>query len=272
MRNARGAVTNLRVILLLVLGWAGQAGATPITTFNLPVHFTANYGANSVGLPVGAQQFVGVVNVSPTAGTTVTATQGLVTRPLPFTPFTSFPTQFRSIDPFDAALTGSWSITATNGPDSAGPILTNPIPNPQLLPLALNLQVVGTGETPTVTWTLPNLTGFDVEATRIHVYDDTTDDVILNTRISGTPTQFTIPSGVMVPGVPYIFSVNLQDEETFPSFQNTLENRSTAFAQSPYLVPEPATAALLAAGLAGFGAWGSRRRHASERTVARTRA
>ena len=157
--SSRSWVTTVGMALLLgtVGGWAPLAGATPITTFDTAIQFRTNTGPNSVGLPVGDYQQVGVMNVSPTAGTVVTATQGAVVRPLPFTPFTAFPTFFRSLDPFDPSLTGTWSITATNGPDSAGPILTNAILNAQLVPLAQNLALVGGGATPTLTWTLPDL-------------------------------------------------------------------------------------------------------------------
>ena len=110
----RRTATELGLATLLVLGFAAQAGAVPITTFNSVFQFRWNIGPNSVGLPAGDRQWVGVINVAPTAGTVVTATQGAVTRPLPFTSSTTFPTQFRSLEPFDPALTGSWTITATN--------------------------------------------------------------------------------------------------------------------------------------------------------------
>jgi hypothetical protein len=257
MRKMREALTILGLILLFALSWAPLVSAAPITTFDFPVQFRWNIGPNSIGLPLGDQQFVGIINVSPTAGTAVSAAQGAVTRPLPFTPFTLFPTQFRSLDPFDPSLTGAWSITATNGPDVAGPLLTNPIANPQLLPFAQNLQVVGTGSTPTVTWALPDLTGIDVNQLRFWVSNDATDDVILNTVLPLATTAFGIPGGLLVPGVPYVFAVHLQDTEVFPLVANTLENRSTAFTQSAYFVPEPGTGALLGAGLAALA---SRRR------------
>ena len=137
MQSQRGIATKLGLFALLVLSWAAQVSAVPITTFNSAFQFRWNIGPNSVGLPPGDRQFVGILNVSPTAGTAVTATQGAVTRPLPFTPFTVFPTMFRSLEPFDPSLTGSWSITATNGPNVAGPVLTpadRESPTPALRP------------------------------------------------------------------------------------------------------------------------------------------
>jgi hypothetical protein len=119
MRKMREALTILGLILLFVLSWAPLVSAVPITTFDSAFQFRSNIGPNSVGISPGDQQFVLILNVSPTAGTVVTATQGAVTRPLPFTPFTVFPTEFRSYAPFDPSLTGSWAITATNGPQRA---------------------------------------------------------------------------------------------------------------------------------------------------------
>lgn len=260
MRKKCGTLANLGLISLVVLVCATPAGAVPITTFSGAFHFRTNNGPNSVGVQVGDYAFVTILNVSPTAGTSVSATQGAVTRPLDFAPFSVFPTQFRRTDPFDPALTGAWSITATNGPNAAGPVLTNGIPNAQLLPLAENLLLVGSGATPTLTWTLPNLTGFDIESTRIFVYNDATDDIVANPLLPGTPTQFAIPSGLLQPGVPYVFNVQLNDDESFG-----LESRSAAFTQSAYFVPEPGTAVLLGVGLTGLAASGSRLRRSASR-------
>jgi outer membrane protein assembly factor BamB len=239
MQIGLGMLAKLGLASVLAVASAAPAGAEPITAFTGAVHFRTNNGPNSVGSQVGDHVFIGILNVSPTAGTSVSATQGEVTRPVPFTPFTVFPTLFRRNDPYEPSLTGAWSISATNGPDAAGPVLTNAIPNPELLPLAENLQLTGSGATPTLSWTLPDLTGFDVESTRIFVYNDATDDIIANPLLAGTPTQFAIPSGLLVPGVPYVFAVNLNDDEAFG-----LENRSVAYTQSPYLV-DPADVDLL---------------------------
>ena len=230
MQSRRRTATQLGLSTLLVLSWAVQVSAEPITTFNEAYHFRLNIGPNSVGLPPGDRQFVGLLQVSPTAGTAVTATQGAVTRPLPATFSTIFPTTFRSLEPFDPSLTGAWSITATNGPDVAGPLLTLPIANPRLLPLAQNLQIVGTGPTPTVTWSVPDVTGIELNYLRFRVYNDLNNDGILNVFLPRTVTDFAIPAGILFPGVPYIFSVYMQDMDG---------NVSTAYTQSAYFVHEP---------------------------------
>jgi len=262
MRNRREAAAKLGLFTILVLAWATQSGAVPITTFNSAYQFRWNIGPNSVGLPQGDQQYVGILNVSPIAGTAVTATQGAVTRPLPFTPFTAFPTQFRSLQPFDPTLTGGWWITALNGADGAGPILAAPIATPQLVPLATNLQIVGSGATPTVTWSLPDLTGINVSVLRFRVHDDATDDTLLGISLPVSTTSFAIPVGLLAPGVSYIFQVNLDGGE----------NVSSAFTQTPYVVPEPGTAVLFGLGLAGLVGVGRGRCGASERTGDRGRA
>jgi hypothetical protein len=248
MRKSSEALANLGLVLVTVAAYSGPVGAVPITTFSSPVHFRSNDGPNSVGVPVGDHAFTGILNVSPTAATSVSATQGSVTRSLPFTSFTVFPTLFRSIDPFDPALTGPWAITGINGPDGAGPLFTNAIANAQLLPFAENLVLTGTSATPTLSWTLPSLVGFDVNSTRIFIYNDATDDVIANPLLAGTPTQFTVPSGLLLAGVPYVFAVILNDDESFG-----LESRSQSFTQTPYVIPEPGSALLLGFGLIGLG-------------------
>jgi len=64
MRIGRGTLANLALVLLLTLSVAAPAGAAPITTFDSAFQFRWNVGANSVGVPTGDQQFVGIINVS----------------------------------------------------------------------------------------------------------------------------------------------------------------------------------------------------------------
>jgi sugar lactone lactonase YvrE len=234
MRRTRAALVNLVASSLLSASAAAPASAVPITTFNFTAHFRWRVGPNSVGIPSGDQQFVGVLNVAPLAGTAVTATQGAVTRPLPVTTSATFPTMFRALAPFDPALTGSWTISAVNGANTAGPLFTPVIANPQLLPFVEDLAVGGSGTTPTLTWTLPNLTGVDAEQLRFRVYNDLDDDVIVNQVLPLATTSFAIPAGLLFPDIPYAFSVSLEDTEAGNS-----ENVATAFTQSAYVIPEP---------------------------------
>jgi hypothetical protein len=249
MRTVFNALTKLVLVLILAMIQAPRIGATPITTFSSPVQFRTNNGPNSLGLPTGDYQYVGILNVSPTTGTSVTATQGAVTRTLSLST-RLFATEFYALAPFDPSLTGAWSITATNGPNAAGPVLTNAISTPVLMPFVENLQVVGSGATPTLTWTLPNLGGISADSIWLWITNDDTNNTSFTQLISGTATQFTVPNGVLAPGVPYVFGVHLQ----------YLENRSSTFTQVPYVVPEPGTGILIGLGL---GALARRRREGS---------
>jgi hypothetical protein len=221
---------------------------------------------------VGDQQIVGMLSVAPVAGTSVTATQSAVSRTLSPSGGTVFQNNFGEFAAFDPSLTGAWSISATNGLDTAGPILTPAIPVPRLLPLAQNLQVIAAGSTPTVTWSLPDLTGLGVDSLTFWATNDAIDDIIFATALPLGSTSFSIPSGLLNPGVPYVFAVLLEDSQTTALGQTSLANRSSAFTQSAYFVPEPGTAQLLAMGLAGLAASGSQLRRSALRSRASTRA
>ena len=66
---------------------------------------------------------------------------------------------------------------------------------------------------------------------RFRVYNDANNDILFNTDpLPLATTAFTIPDGLLVPGVPYVFSVNLGD---------ATENVSTAFTQSDYFTVPP---------------------------------
>lgn len=186
-----------------------------------------------------------------------TATQGLTTQPMVFLGQPLFPNLFGVLPLFQSSLTGSWQINATDGTSSAGPVLTPAIANPQLIPLLQNVQIVGTGVTPTITWTVPDLTGFDIDRIRVRAADATRGQFFQSGSLSPMATSFTIPSGVLTVGQPVAFRLLLEDRES-----TGLENRSSTWSQAftPAPIPEPGTLLLIGSGIVGMGAMARRRK------------
>ncbi len=114
----------------------------------------------------------------------------------------------RSVD-YDPAKTGDWLVTATNGSDTATAYIPA-IGDVEPLPFLRNVQIIGSGLTPTISWTVPAGTGADRVV--IQVVDD-----ILNIRLWRSSnieigvTQFTIPNGILEYGHPYVIVARLED-------------------------------------------------------------
>jgi hypothetical protein len=130
-------------------------------------------------------------------------------------------------------------------------VLIPPNANPQLLPFVTDITVSDTSSTPTVSWTLPDLTGFDVDQARFRIIDANTEVHFFNQLLPTATTSFNVPAQLLVPGGSYIYAVVLQDEEI-----DGFENSSTAFS-GVTRVPEPGILTLLLAALASIG--GARR-------------
>lgn len=247
--------------------------ATPIIT--TPFNQHENVGANPLGVGTGERQNFGAVSISPAnAGTTATATQGGPTFDLFRLPLTLFPELYSRSILCSPCPTGSWTISATDG-SGVAVATTPPTPSPQLLPLVQNLHVVGDGLTPTIKWTLPDLTGFDVDRIRVRAWHDDVDvqgfngatpvftinDLFFQSALlPANATQFTVPLGVLEKHRPYIFEVFLEDFEVITGFGTFIENRSRTFTQTPFEVAEPASLLLLAAGVLGLGIVTKKRR------------
>ncbi len=121
------------------------------------------------------------------------------------------PNEFGKKIAYDPALTGAWLITATNGPYTAT-ALTNEIGDVGPMPFLRNVQILGTGLTPTISWTLPANSG----AGYIHL---NIIDAVTGLRIWWSPhldittTEYTIDDGVLVADHPYIIRVFLNNED-----------------------------------------------------------
>jgi hypothetical protein len=251
---------------------AAPASAGPIITST--VHLTDRFTPNPLSsLPDGDFVQVGATvagssTSDPFASLSVVATQGASTLTLPFFPFTApivTDPAYVAFIPYAGAPLGSWSITATDSTGSSAPVLSPPIAAPQLLPFVTGITVSDNTSTPTVSWTLPDLTGFDVDFTRIRVIDFSTEVQVFAALLPTTTTSFAVPAGILQPGRSYIYRVSLEDFEV-DAFGTHLENRSNAFSGVVQVVPEPATCTLALVGLAGIGGstwWRSRSKRAA---------
>lgn len=151
-----------------------------------------------------------------------------------------------------AGQTNPWSYTVT---DSSGSVsgLFPLIANPQALPFAQDILVSDASTTPTVSWTLPDLTGFDVDRVRVRVIDTDTRTQIFQANLAANATSYTFAPGVLQLGGSYFYRVTIDDLEN-----GLLENRSNAFSAVATRVPEPGSLALFGIALAAFA--GSRPR------------
>jgi hypothetical protein len=253
----------LRLVLssFFLLVSVSDVGALTITdAFSSARHFGPSpfFG----GFPESTNLVVGAT-ISPSGSpTTAVATQGATTLPLSFISGPTNPDGYVGSAPFNASLTGAWSITATRGADTAGPALTNVIPGSQVLPLVQSLTINGTGFTPTLTWVLPDLTGLTANLTAVTVFSP--NQVALGFfNQASVQSQFTVPTGVLQSGQSYFFDVSLGN------FQQGLGlvNDSETFTQSAYSpdslapIPEPTTLLLFGTSAAGLGLAGWRRRY-----------
>jgi hypothetical protein len=256
------ASTRLHTLILVSVVLAAVAtpvGAVPVisTTLYLTDRFASNPLAS---LPDGdfaqiSASISGVSTLDPFASLSVEATQGPFTEPLNYFPFTApivVDPVYLAFIPFAGAPTGSWSITATDSTGTSAPALTPPIANPALIPFVTGITVSNTSTTPTVSWTLPNLTGFDVDQARIRVIDATTEVQLFQTALPTATTSFTVPGGILTPGGSYIYRVSLEDLE-LDAFGLHVENRSNAFSDVSQPVPEPATLTLMLTALTSIG-------------------
>ena len=147
----------------------------------------------------------------------------------PVEPNDVFPGQhlyYKFID-FDPGLTGSWEITPTDSTGIGLSSFTDPIVDPEFIPLVENIKVQGTPLGARVSWTLPNLNGFDVDGSLVGILESVSGRQVFQSELFPVQTNsFDAPAGVLQPGVDYVWGIVLADLEG-----DHAENASNAFSE-----------------------------------------
>jgi hypothetical protein len=122
---------------------------------------------------------------------------------------------------FDSNRLGEWSLSFWRGSWVPGQDMPVSITTPSLIgaespvPFPTSVTLTGSGQTPTISWTVPQ--GFTPEAYRVNIYDKETRfpggqaDIIWNTGIDASATSYTIPEGVLSEGGQYSFNLQVID-------------------------------------------------------------
>ena len=269
MMRLQGRTVLATVLLAGATALSTPVQAAPVITFL--GHYTDRYAPNSVPnfatAVTGnhAQWDVQLISSDPPNGVNVVATRpggiqfNLFFQASPI--FSNYLFSRRSV-PFSeqgllafAASLPPWGFVATDTSGSISGFFPT-IPDPELLPFATDVQASDHGATPTITWSLPDLSGFDVDRIRLRAIDAMSGAQIFQTNLAAEATSFTLPNGVLLAGHSYYYRVILEDLNN-----GLLENRSNAFsaAATTVSVPEPGTLGLITMTLLA-GVLGLRRR------------
>ena len=139
---------------------------------------------------------------------------------------TQVPNDYLGFIDFDPNLTGAWEIVLTDSTGTAPSAFTNALAEPELLPYVESITLKGSPLGASVEWTLPDLTGFDVESMQVRIVQVTPRSSVFLTSLPFPATSFEPPAGSLQYGVEYAYGIELIDEEGFYT-----ENRSIAQSQ-----------------------------------------
>ncbi|HEX2475713.1 MAG TPA: PEP-CTERM sorting domain-containing protein, partial [Lacipirellulaceae bacterium] len=180
-------------------------------------------------VPVGdkVEVYAGVESSDPLGSPTISvlAVQDgttLTLDPLPVDPlFEGFPFYiYHKFIDLDPALTGSWEITPTDSTGTGLPTFGDAIIEPEFLPLVHDIEVEGTPVSARVTWTPPNLDGFDVDEVAVRVIEATSGRHMWQSEpLPVETTSFELPGEVLDVGVDYVYAVILGDLDG-PRYEN----------------------------------------------------
>ncbi len=214
------SLRSLGLLLVALTLMVGPATAAPISIVSDTVNnFRDTRGINDVGSVPGDRNQFGA-SISPSAGSTITAVQGITVGPLACQPLAVNPNFCARSTPFSPSRLGSWDLAFTNGPNTAT-ITTPTLAGAETaVPFPQSVTISGSGRTPTFSFTIP--AGFSPDATRILIWDKTVTlpngqkDVVHVQAISASTTSFTVPTTLssgqtLQEGRPYVLTIQLID-------------------------------------------------------------
>lgn len=235
-------VFSALVVALMLGSLSGPASATPVTV-GLPYQYIDSQTSSSLGGQGGVFDEFGA-NASPNggAGTTATATRNNFTVSLPWIGTTVAPNQFQRTRTYNPNATGAWNLSFVNGQDVTS-VFTPTIVGANVLPFVRNVSASGSAVTPTLHWTIPTVSGIDVNAVRINLFDHgrvrqsgNGADIVYSHDFAPTTTQFTIPTALanglsLQIGNLYTAEIGLLDSRSnnMPSSNADLLSRSRTF-------------------------------------------
>jgi hypothetical protein len=232
------AAVNLFVVFEAIT----PAHSTDAVDISGEFNFSDDFGVNQIGNgePLGQTGYyagglydqIGANVVTPSAGTTVTATQGTYTYNVPFIggPAAADPDEFSALLPLNTSLTGPWTLTAQNSGLVSGvadtPSLT------VLTPPSLVKSVVlsGSETAPTITWS--NQPGSPATTQTIYVFDRSpgspSEAIFKGPDLSPGVNTYTIPTTAdLAPGG--LYSISVQSDIRSDGLTGILEARSRSF-------------------------------------------
>jgi hypothetical protein len=224
--------TKLLLVIFVALQFCG-ANVWALPTVTQYFYYTDHIGPNSFpGYTFGDKvQLTVYLNSSDPVGSptiSVAAVQSDTTLMLDYFDPTRPDHNYTKFIDFDLGLFGPWEIIPTDSTGTGPSNFTDAIVEPELLPFVENLTVEGTPLGSRVAWTLPDLTGFDVDTMQVSIYEATSGNRVFH-RV-GLPVQttsFEPPAVIMQEGVDYVYHILLGDLEG-----GRAENASRTFSQA----------------------------------------
>lgn len=227
--------------LALGLSWSTTVVAEPVT-ITTPFINLENRAINSLGFTAGQFMRIGANSVTPNgdAGTTGLGTHalaagGTASRVINFNPSPLNPNFYSRVFADAPTLRGDWTLTFTNGGDSASRNVTLAASATQA-PFVNSITLSGTSANPTFSWTPP--AGVAVDAYRINIYDkalrvgSNTGQVTNHDLLPGVTSYTVQASDFTVPGYGFTLGKNYSIEISLIQTKDGTTNSGNANLQA----------------------------------------